>query len=585
MSLIDELKRRNVIKATIAYIVVAWVLLQVFTSVLPSFETQPWVLKTLMFIMAIGLPVWVIFSWVYEITPDGLKKTAKVSKDQSITAATNKRLNIIIIITLVIAIAVSFVNRPMPSTPSEIIVNKELIMDNSIAVIPFKNLSGNIENQYFADGMMDDILNHLSGIRTLEVKSRQSAERYRESDKSIPQIGRELGTNYLLEGSVQKHEDSIRVIVQLIDAKNDIHLWSHRYDSELKNVFAIQSEISKQIANELNAVISPFETQQIEKTPTENLEAYSMYLKGRFFWHRRSEDGIYKSIDFFNQAIELDSTYTLAYSGLADSYFVMPFHISVNNRDSVFAIAKEYAQKALSFDKNNAEVHATLGGILCHKDWNWEASEKEFKLAIKLNSNYATAYQWYAELLDFLGRNQEAREKIDIALKLNPNSVIIQIISAALYIKDGNFDKAIIAANRGKEIDKSNPSVYWILFESYWRQGADDTAIAEIEEWGKLDPGNDMIERCRKAYDKEGIKGFYKSVIDYDLQNGYADYQPIYMAEKYALLGEEEKALDWIEKAFEQHNVGAIKNNIYFKNIKTEPRFIAILEKMGLADN
>ena len=223
MKIFDELKRRNVIKATIAYIVVAWILVQVLTSVLPSIGTPPWVLKTLMFLMAIGLPIWIIFSWVYEITPEGLKKTIKVSEDQSITAATNKRLNIIIIITLIIAIAVSFVNKPVPNTPSKTIVDKDLVLDNSIAVIPFKNLSDNRENQYFADGMMDDILNHLSIIQGLEVKSRQSSERYRVSDKSMPQIGDELGANYLLEGSVQKHKDSIRIIVQLIDAINDNH--------------------------------------------------------------------------------------------------------------------------------------------------------------------------------------------------------------------------------------------------------------------------------------------------------------------------------------------------------------------------
>ena len=581
MNFFEELKRRNVIKATIAYMVVSWVLWQVASSILPIIGAPEWVLKTLIFVMAIGFPVWILFSWVYELTPEGFIKTEKVSKEKSITEATNKRLNIIIIITLIIAIGVSFVNKPTSNSGSKTVVDNDLILDNSIAVIPFKNLSEEIGNQYFADGMMDDILNHLSGIQTLEVKSRQSAERYRDSDKPIPQIGRELGANYLLEGSVQKHEDSIRVIVQLIDAKNDKHLWSHKYDSGLKNVFAIQSEISNQIANELNAVISPFETEQIEKTPTENLEAYNLYLKGRFFWHRRLEEELIKSIDYFKQAIALDSTFTLAYAGLADSYFVM---LSYNwkDRDSIFTTAKEYAEKALSLDRNNAEVHATLGGILCYKDWNWEASEKEFKLAIKLKPNYATAYQWYAELLNFLGRYKEARKQIEIALKLNPNSYVMLVLSAILYNQEGNFDKAIIDANKAKEIEKSNAWAYWIIFEGYWNLGEDDKAIAEIEEWGKLEPYEEMAKGCRQAYDKEGIKGIYKYLIIYDFQKGFDERWPESMAEKYALLGEEEKALDWLEKAFEQHNIGPIKNNLYFKNIKTEPRFIAILEKMGL---
>lgn len=582
MNFFEELKRRNVIKATIAYMVVSWVLLQVASVILPIIGAPEWVLKTLIFVIAIGFPVWIIFSWVYELTPEGFKKTEKVSKEKSITEATNKRLNIIIIITLIIAIGVSFVNKPTSNSASKKVVNIDLVLDNSIAVIPFKNLSGNIENQYFADGMMDDILNHLSSIQTLEVKSRQSTERYRESDKSIPQIARELDANYLLEGSVQKYKDSIRVIVQLIDAKNDTHLWSHRYDSELKNVFTIQSEISKQIANELNAVISPFETEQIEKTPTKNLEAYNLYLKGRFFWHRRHLEDLHKSIHYFKRALELDSTFALAYAGLADSYYVMPFNLNIKEGDSVFTIAKEYAQEALSLDKNNAEVHATLGGILCFRDWNWEASEKEFKLAIKLNPNYATAYQWYAELLDILGRNKEARKQIEMALKLNPNSYVIQATSAMLYIKAGNFEKALIDANSAKEIDKNNGWAYWIIFESYWNQGEDDKAIAEMLEWWNLEPNLEMAKGSREAYDKDGIKGVYKYIIDYDLQNGYADKQPFLMAEKYAFIKEEQIALDWLEKGYEQHQLGPIKNNLYFKNIKTEPRFIALLEKMGL---
>jgi TolB-like protein len=283
MKFIDELKRRNVIKATIAYIVVSWVLLQFFEIVLPHLESPPWVLKTLMFVITIGFPIWIIFSWVYEFTPEGFKKTINISKEKSITAATNKRLNIIIIIALVIAIGVSFVNKPMSDTSSKTIVNNDLISVNSIAVIPFKNLSDNKENQYFADGMMDDILNHLSSIQALEVKSRLSSERYRDSNKSSYEIGKELGVSYILEGSVQMHKDSIRFIVQLVDAINDNHLWSDKYDFKLKNIFAIQSEISKQIAVKLNTAIPRIGIGENEKRLTENIEAYNLYLKGRFF--------------------------------------------------------------------------------------------------------------------------------------------------------------------------------------------------------------------------------------------------------------------------------------------------------------
>ncbi|MGB5783058.1 MAG: hypothetical protein WBM42_14365, partial [Eudoraea sp.] len=526
MNFIDELKRRNVIKATIAYIVVAWVLLQVLTSVLPNFETPPWVLKTLLFLIAIGLPVWVIFSWVYEITPEGLKKTVKVSKDQSITEATNRRLNIIIIITLIIAIAVSFVNRPMPGTPSKIIVNNELMTDNSIAVIPFKNLSGNIENQYFADGMMDDILNHLSIIRGLEVKSRQSSEKYRESEKSIPQIGDELDVNYLLEGSVQKHKDSIRIIVQLIDAINDNHLWSDKYDFELKNVFTIQSEISKQIAIELNTVISPAGIEEIEKKPTENLEAYNFYLNGRFFWHLRTEKDLNKSIYYFNKAVELDSTYSLAYAGLADSYFIMAFWGWIEKNEG-FTNGKEFAQKALTINNNIAEAHATLGGIKTWYEWNWKDAESELKLAISLNPNNATAHQYYAELLDILGRNKEAREQINLALKLNPHSYAMNLVSAICYNNSKDYYKAIEAYKKTIDLANSNNDLILgnklSIMKCYLNLGRNKDAFELLKDFIPIN-NHQLLD---KIFEDSGIKGvinWYINWILVDKQNKNNNY-------------------------------------------------------------
>lgn len=457
--------------------------------------------------------------------------------------------------------------------------------ERSIAIIPFNNLSDNIENQYFADGMMDDILHHLSGIKGLVVKSRQSSERYRESDKSIIKIGKELGADYLLVGSVQKQEDRIRIIVQLIEAKQDSHVWAKNYDFELKQVFAVQSEISEQIAHQLNMVISSLESGQIKNTPTENLEAYNLYLKGRFFWHRRTEVDMKKSIIYFEKAVELDSTYALAYAGLADSYFIITWYGWPVNKYS-FNKAKEYALKALSIDNTIPAPHATLGGIATWYEWNWKDAEKEFKKAITLNPNYATAHQYYAELLDILGRNKEAREQIDLAIKLNPNSFMMHSISAMLYTKAGLYDKALIDANRAKEIDKNQGWPYWIIFESYRNLGRNDEAITEMEEWWNLEPNLEMAKASRVAYDKSGINGFYKYIIDYDLEKGYAHKQAYVMAQKYAFIEENEKALEWIERAMINKELGIIqiKNDPYFKDLHNEPRFKAILKQMGLEE-
>ncbi len=587
MKVFDELKRRNVIKATIAYIVVAWVLLQVITSVLPSFGSPPWVLKTLIFLIAIGLPIWIIFSWVYEITPEGLKKTIKISKDQSITEATNKRLNIIIIITLTIAIVVAFVQKPMPNTPSKTVVNNDLTLDKSIAVIPFKNLSDNRENQYFADGMMDDILNQLSIIQGLEVKSRQSSGRYHESAKSIQEIGAELGANYVLEGSVQKHKDSIRIIVQLIDAINDKHLWSDKYDFELKNVFTIQSKISKQIANELNTIISPNGIEQIDKIPTRNVEAYNMYLKGRFYWHRRTEEDLNKSIYYFNQALELDSDYALVYAGLADTYFIMAWWGWLPKNNGLTK-GKEFAQKALSIDNTIAEAHATLGGIIAWDEWKWKEAEREFKMAISLKPNYATAHQYYYELLTVLGRNKEAQNQINIALELNPYSLMINRQSAYSYYNNLDYKKAVEGFHKAIDLEIGHDMLIrsdsLAIIKCYIKLGWNELAKESIKNFTSTDPSIDY-NVLDEIFIKSGIDGLMNWFVNWLLLNKSEKYiGNRTIASFYAVTGDSQNALRYLEKAFKDGGIGLpfINGNPDFNSIRTEPRFIALQKKMGL---
>jgi TolB-like protein len=582
MKFIDELKRRNVIKATIAYIVVSWVLLQFFEIVLPHLESPPWVLKTLMFVITIGFPIWIIFSWVYEFTPEGFKKTINISKEKSITAATNKRLNIIIIIALVIAIGVSFVNKPMSDTSSKTIVNNDLISVNSIAVIPFKNLSDNKENQYFADGMMDDILNHLSSIQALEVKSRLSSERYRDSNKSSYEIGKELGVSYILEGSVQMHKDSIRFIVQLVDAINDNHLWSDKYDFKLKNIFAIQSEISKQIAVKLNTAIPRIGIGENEKRLTENIEAYNLYLKGRFFWHLRTEKDLNISIYYYKKALELDSIYALAYAGLADSYFIKAWRGWIEKNEGLEK-GKEFAQKALTINNNIAEAHATLGGIKTYYEWKWKEAESELKLAISLNPNDAVSHQYYSELLDILGRNEEAREQIDLALELNPYSSIMNSLSALYYYNSNDYYKSIDAHKRAKHLANSNNDYDKLhLIRCFLNLGKNKEALELIKDVISID-NHQLLD---KILMESGIKGVINWFIDYILVNKQNSDLNFHIARFYSLIGDSQNALKYLEYFFEEGHIALprINNSSEFSFIRTEPRFIALLNKMNLVD-
>ena len=432
------------------------------------------------------------------------------------------------------------------SSSSEII-NKDNL-EKSIAMLPFKNLSTNVENQYFVDGMMDDVLNHLSGIQGLVVKSTQSSEQYRESEKTTTQIGKELNVNYLLEGSVQNHADSLRIIIQLIDAVNDTHLWSDNYDFELKQVFNIQSDISKQIAKELNMVISPVELKQLNKKPTENIEAYNMYLKGRFFWHRRTEEDLIKSINYFEQALKIDSTYALAYAGLADSYFIMGFWRWIP-REEGFKKGKKFAEMALSMDNTIAEAHTTLGSIYLYQDRNFEASEKQFKKALSLNPNYATGHHFYSDLLGALGKRKEAIEQIRLALQLNPNSYMMNYNGALHCFWEERFEEALKFAKRAKEIDEKQQRNLLLLFAIYIQLGNYDLAAVEMEEFYRLDPNTAEVSKgVREAFNKGGIEGLYRYMIEVDFESGYAEKNPSSQALQYTFINDTENAFLWLEK-------------------------------------
>ncbi len=457
--------------------------------------------------------------------------------------------------------------------------------DKSIAILPFKNLSEDPENQFFADGISGTIQANLNKITDLRVISSFSMEKYRHTTLTAEEIAKDVNVEYLLNGSVLKHGDSIRVLTNLINAKTNEIVTSSVFDWEYKNIFEIQRRIASDIVNELEVAIDPEKLEIIQTNPTKNLEAYILYLKGRFFWHRRTKEGINKSIDYFNQAIALDSTYALAYAGLADAYFVMPWYIRVKDKDSVFTIAKDYAEKTLYLDKNNAQAHATLGGIFCFKDWNWEASEKELKLAIQLNPNYATAHQYYAELLEILGRAKEARKEIDLALSLNPISYVMTVISSRLYYQDGLYEKAIIEANKAKEFNNKSGGAYDIIINCYTYMGRDDEAMAEWEEGLKLYPDKniEVTEGRRDAFKKSGIKGALKFQHDLRINSDNADRWKMYIAGNYAYLGETEKALEWLELAYKKRGaIYRMKSNPKFKSLRKEPRFLALLDKLNL---
>ena len=388
----------------------------------------------------------------------------------------------------------------------------------------------------------------------------------------------------MIEGSVQKHGDSIRVLTSLINTNNNQQIRSFLFDWEFRNIFEIQNRIAFEIAEELDLEFSPENVAYIKKHPTENLDAYNLYLKGRFFYYRMTTEDLIKSVRYLEQAIKLDSSYASAYAGLADAYAALPYAGVVKNEDSLSNLSKKNAEKALAIDPNCAEAYATLGSISLFGEWNWEAAEKELKLAIRLNPNYANAHEWYADLLNVLGRHEEARIELDKALKLNPFSFMMQMTSSWFYHDVGQFEKCIEEAEKAKDLNKFSHHPYTMIISSYRYLGLDNKAIAEWEKLVKLNPYSKYLHlnaQRREAFKNYGIKGFYRVHCDNLIKN---NMEYVNIARILVYLGEHEKALKYLEMAYENRDFDmiVIKKDFALKNLRKEPRFLALLDKMNL---
>ena len=463
----------------------------------------------------------------------------------------------------------------------------------TIAVLPFENMSDNKENDWFGDAMTEEIIMQLYKIKQLTVRSRTSIMHYKETDKASPVIGHELKVNYLIEGSAQRFRDMVRIRVQLIYASTDKHLWGETYEAKWEDILSVQSEIARQIADKLQAVLTPEEKQLIDKTPTKNLEAYNSYLLGRFFWNKRTKDGLTKSLDYFKKSVAEDTDYALAYSGLADAYCILAWW-GWYPRAEGYARAKEYALRALEIDNNLSEAHATLGDVLCWDEWKWEEAGKELKLATELNQNYATAHQYYSEFLDIIGRNDEARSQINMALELDPFSTAINGTSALYYYNEGKYKESLEACHKTLEINSDYIWAYWQSFYVLTKQGEDLKAAEALRQFMLRDTMTAEIAKyIPEVFGKSGMKGLLNWLIEIQRRNMSAS---LYLAKWYTMLGKKEEALNWLEKALKGRlseipamnslpdEIPRIFNSPDFHNLRSEHRFKMIKKKMGLSE-
>jgi TolB-like protein/Tfp pilus assembly protein PilF len=467
--------------------------------------------------------------------------------------------------------------------------------NKSIAVLPFENLSRDPDNAYFADGIQEEILTRLAKIADLKVISRTSTQRFKSAPDNLLEIAKQLGVANILEGSVQRSADQARVNVQLIKAATDTHLWADTFDRKVTDVFAVESEIAKAVADTLQAKLSGTEQSAITARPTENSEAHDLYLKGRYFFGKRTADDLKRAIDYFNQALAKDSNYAPAYAGLADSYVLLPQY-SRESSAELFPKARAAAEKALALDNTLSEAHASLGLLLATLSTsgiNLRESEREFERAIALNPNYAPAHHWYGfGVLLPLGEFDRAIAEVKRALELDPFSAIMNANLGFCYLYARRYSEAIAQFRKAAELDPSSPAPHLGLGEAYELSGQREQAITEYERAGNLfsqlthiPPTSDnFLPSLAGRYVLKGERAKALQLLDHykgPTQRGAApDFA---VALDYVRLGDNNKAIDWLERSYQNKEPGFledIKVNPLLDPLRGDPRFEALVEKI-----
>ena len=454
-----------------------------------------------------------------------------------------------------------------------------------IAVLPFVNISPDPEDEYLADGMTEELITSLSGVRELTVVGRTSVVRYKNTERSLSEIGSELKAGNLVEGSVRKSSDRLRISVQLIDSKSEGHVWAQNYDRRLEDIFAIQEEIAKSVTRELKIRLVESERRRIERRPTESTEAYTLYLKGRHFWNERNEESVNKAVEYFNKSLVLDSGFALGYSGLADCYLVMGFNGLAEPLPS-FERAKEFSAKALEFDPNLGEAHVVLAAAIHNLEFEFEKSEPEMKRGIELNPNYPTGHQWYSQFLWFRGRFQEAEMEIRKALELDPFSLVINVNLGDLLYFQGKFDSAIEQLRKVIQLEPTFIASHTSLINAYVRKGMYEDALREADTvkelanwpaggelgrayvyatWGKATKAETLLKEVEGSYRSENLS-------------------PSLIAAVHFLLGHKERGFEWLDRAYKERDsqVNNLAIEFDFEGIRNDPRYLELVDKLHL---
>ncbi len=582
--LISELRRRNVFRVAVAYVVVGWVVTEVASTVLPILEAPQWLLKVILLLIVLGFPIALVIAWAFELTPDGIKRETDIDRSESISKRTGARLDRSIIVVLLIAITWFAIDKFFTGDRGTLVAGDL----RSIAVIPFRNLSDDAANEPFTAGIHDDLLTQISRIGSLKTISRTSVLQYRDTTMTMPEIAKELGVATILEGGVQRVGDRVRINAQLIDAAMDEHLWAETYDRKLTatNIFAIQSEIAMAIANALQATLTDDEQKRLENVPTKSIAALERYFVGKQMLEQRNPDSLLAAIDYFQEVIELDPKFALAYSGLADAYMLLPEYTADIDPHEIQAKSEAAAAKALSLDPELPEVLTSMGWNRLIHDYDWTGAEILLRRALEIEANNTGALHWLSHVLSWQGQHDDALDLARKAVAVDPLSRLMQMNLAYILVDAGSYDEGLRLA---RTVIKSRPN--WVSqlrngFLHELRAGNIEAGVAGLERWAAAEQRDvaaasdigDLIAQYQRTGEQQKIS----EELVTRLALGSED-----LAQIYALVGDGESTLVALDIALEERSgsrsVLSMNINPVYDFIREDRRFVELLERLGLA--
>ena len=583
-SFFAEMKRRNVYKVAIAYAVVGWLLVQVATQVFPFLEIPNWIVRLVILLIAIGFPIALVIAWAFESTPEGIKRTAVA--DAAREYSRGKAWICVVIVGALLSIGLFFLGRytagnatPRHDASPARTEAATAAPQKSIAVLPLLNESGDPADEYFSDGLSEELIAALGQIRNLKVIGRSSSFRFKGRKEELKTIGEKLGVSTLLEGTVRKQGDNVRIVAELINAADGTELWSRIFDRELKDIFAVQTEIAQAVAASLELTLLGNKDAPATNASTQNAEAHNAYLQGHFYFARRNVEDYRKAISFFDQAIRLDPDYALAYAERAEAWTFIG-DLNPEHKKEAWAAAKRDAEKAVAVGPNLAEAHAALGWVRFFSEWKFAEGLAELKRARELAPANPTANDLLARVLIYVNQIAEAEKLARQAIELDPLAFLARGNLARILLAEGKLEEADAEARKSAELQPAGAGNHrWQVVAAVLR-GDGEEALREAQ----LEP-NEGYHRFELAlaYYARGDRAAADTALA-DMVANDRNLLAYQIAEVYAWRGETDKAFEWLQISYDNHDTGLLSLLIdpLMRGLRSDPRYKIMVEKVGL---